>query len=196
MINWVHQQLAANKQQLLIMIPSHNTPISDADLLSFALSRFWLQIFSTHKITHFLISAWGIIPILQSVHTNFFGECDLCSPGGTQQSRLWHEFGNKTFRNYPENPLNEFPQQIDDEWWKLLNQKTLMRTMMLMVETYEAKKHSHDNWWWLWWLWELKKQKCFWWRWGLLISTEKQKQLPAAATAVVKLKRLQFCAHE
>jgi hypothetical protein len=40
MINWVHQQLAANKQQLLIMIPSHNTPISDADLLSFALSRF------------------------------------------------------------------------------------------------------------------------------------------------------------
>jgi len=125
MIKWVHQQLAANKQQLLIMIPSHNTLISDADLLSFALSRFWLQIFSTHKITNLLISAWGIIPIL-------------------------HEFCNKTLSNYPENPLNEFPQQIDDEWWKLLNQKTLMRTMMLMVETYEAKKHSHDNWWWLW----------------------------------------------
>lgn len=196
MINWVHQQLAANKQQLLIMIPSHNTLISDADLLSFALSRFWLQIFSTHKITDFLTSAWGIIPILQSVHTDVFGECDLCSPGGTQQSRLWHEFCNKTLRYYPKNPLDEFPQQIDDEWWKLLNQKTLMRTMMLMVETYEAKKHSHDNWWWLWWLWELRKQKSFWWRWGLLISTEKQKQLPAAATAVVNLKRLQFCAHE
>jgi hypothetical protein len=53
---------------------------------------------------------------------------------------------NKTLCNYWENPLNEFPQQIDHELWKPLNKKTLMRMMilMLMVETYESIENSWD----------------------------------------------------